>query len=40
MTHAPFNCPNCDRATLTEATDEIVDYRCTVCEHRVREAPA
>lgn len=35
---ANFNCPECNRPTLVEATDEIVDWKCESCGHRVREA--
>ena len=30
-------CPSCERDTLAETPDEIVDYRCAVCGERVRE---
>ena len=30
-----FSCPTCDRPALTPATEEIVAYRCGVCDELV-----
>jgi len=34
---AGYSCPNCSRATLEATPDELTDFRCGVCNHRVRE---
>lgn len=34
---AGFGCPRCDRPTLEATPDEITDWRCSVCDERVRE---
>ena len=34
---ANYACPSCERDTLAETPDEIVDYKCRVCGERVRE---
>lgn len=32
-----YNCPSCDRPTLTRATEEIVAFRCGACGQLVTE---
>ena len=31
-----FSCPNCDRNTLEQVPDEIVDLKCAVCGERIQ----
>jgi transcription elongation factor Elf1 len=38
--YAGFNCPHCGRPTLEATPDELTDFRCSVCELRVREEVA
>jgi len=36
-TRPPYNCPRCDRPTLSPTPDEIVTFQCGACGTRIDE---